>query len=82
MPPKRQQPLPPKGGPRPPRGGELDYLAQHLGVSNSFAEVAHSNTRESRDSRQLLREAHKKGLKPEVLEAIAKAGATGPPKKA
>ena len=77
MPPKKT-PIPqPKGGPRPPRGAEMDEkakLAFGEQAGGGYAALAHSSTPEKRDMRQLLREAHKKGVKPEVLAAIGRAG--------
>jgi hypothetical protein len=57
----------------------MDQAAQLAGVAFSYGDVAHSNTPTARDARRLLREARKKGVRPEVLEAIARSSGSGSP---
>jgi hypothetical protein len=84
---KRPIPAVVKGGIKPPMGGEMDELARKAFPEEEagFAAVAHSSTPDKREKRQLLREAHKKGVKPEVLAAIGRSsspGSTAPPSPA
>lgn len=82
MGPKRK-PIPAviKGGIGLPVGGKLDDKARAaFPDEEGYANLARSSTPEKRDKRQLLREAHKKGVKMEVLEAIG--GKTAPPSPA
>lgn len=82
MAPKRK-PIPAviKGGIGPPVGGELDDKTRTAfpDEQEGYASLAHSSTPEKRDKRQLLREAHKKGVKMEVLEAIGRAASKSAP---
>lgn len=71
---KRPIPAVVKAGIGPPVGGELDKMTRTAfpDEQQGYAALSHSSTPEKADKRQLLREAHKKGIKPEVLAAIAR----------
>jgi hypothetical protein len=82
MAPKKQPLKPVKAGLGPPKGGELDAKARAAFPDEpSYASIARSATPEKRERRQLVREAQKKGVKPEVLAAIGR-GESAPPSPA
>ena len=81
MPPKLPIPAAPKGGPGvPAQGAELDKKTALAfpSLGGGYADIAHSSTPQARDQRQFLREAHKKGVTPEVLKAIGLSSSAPP----
>lgn len=81
MAPKKQPPPKNvKAGVGAPRGNELDVKTRAAFPDDqSFASVARSATPDAREKRQLVREAHKKGVKLEVLQAIGRQSAASSP---